>query len=678
MRRPVPPCGAPHRSAETVGVGTIQMSENSIAVTTARESAARARSWSQTARNLKNLVSSQSLRGRLLWLGAATVIPSLIALSVIYINNQNVLSRETQAVALRDARMIASLLASQIDSTRNLLAVLAEIPELRQGTSGACAETLRRIDGLLGQSGYSRIALFHPDGELYCGDDPFGVSDNGADRPFFQKAMQRRKFSVGTYRIGGPSATPVLVAAYPILDDGGQVINMIAIGIKMEWFHKHLVDAVVPPSATVLVIDRKGTVLARHPDDKAWVGKSIAQTALFHHVAAGETQTGDEIGSDGVRRLIGFTPVREDLGGIYVKVGFERATILDQNWDGLLRGPGMILLICLLTFFVILFGLQRIVIDNLNRLLAATRRVTAGDLSARTGLRDQPGELGHLGRSFDIMAVVLKRRERQLRRRSNDLMEAERRLHQVEKMESLGTLAGGIAHDFNNILQSIVLYTEDVAGAFPADSQERQKLGRILDASQRAISLVRQILDFSREKIPSTEPQDIRELVEEALVLVRRVMPSTLTIETELDPATGDCFLNASDVVQIVSNLAANARDAMDGKGRLRIVLGSQRVLKRLEFHGMQLMPGDYARLTVEDDGPGMPPWVIGRIFEPFFTTKQVGEGTGLGLSVVHGLVRQRGGAIAVISALGDGTRFDVYMPLAGTESGGTDQEQES
>jgi len=252
-------------------------------------------------------------------------------------------------------------------------------------------------------------------------------------------------------------------------------------------------------------------------------------------------------------------------------------------------------------------------------------------------------------------------------------MEAELRKHeavirQSQKMESLGTLAGGIAHDFNNILQPIMLFAEDVADMLPADSPAQDSLSSIIDAAERAAALVRQILDFSREEATPIEPHDIRDLVADAVHLVRRTIPSSVVVESELDRETGDCGLNPGTVTQILSNLAVNASDAMDGKGLLRIELEPVRITKAREGHGLRLPPGDYACLSVTDTGCGMPAWLVDRIFEPFFTTKPVGEGTGLGLSVVHGLVRQHDGAVFVATAPGEGTRFDIYLPILNTK----------
>ena len=249
-------------------------------------------------------------------------------------------------------------------------------------------------------------------------------------------------------------------------------------------------------------------------------------------------------------------------------------------------------------------------------------------------------------------------------------MEAELRQHealidQAQKMESLGTLAGGVAHDFNNVLQPILMFTEDAKDALPADSPVQASLNGVLDAAERAADLIRQILDFSRDGPPAAEWQDIHALVQDAVRLVCRTIPSSVLVKPNLDPATGRCSLSASDVTQVLTNLAVNASDAMYGKGTLRVELHPERVEEVRDLQGNKLVPGSYARLSVEDSGPGMPAWLVERIFEPFFTTKEVGQGTGLGLSVVHGLLRQHGGMMSVATAPGEGARFDMYLPLA-------------
>jgi PAS domain S-box-containing protein len=237
-------------------------------------------------------------------------------------------------------------------------------------------------------------------------------------------------------------------------------------------------------------------------------------------------------------------------------------------------------------------------------------------------------------------------------------------LRQTQKLEALGQLAGGIAHDFNNILTGIVAYTE--LAQMDADSPEevRRHLAAVRKASERATDLVRQILTFSRKQPPERLPVRISGVVVEALRLLRSSIPATIEIEERIDPAGPIVLADKSQIHQVVMNLGTNAAHAMKGgPGRLSVRLTHQPVGPGGVPGARDLPPGGYARIEVEDTGHGMSEAVLARIFDPFFTTKAPGEGTGLGLAVVHGIVGDHQGAIVVRSRPGSGTCFEVYLP---------------
>ena len=238
----------------------------------------------------------------------------------------------------------------------------------------------------------------------------------------------------------------------------------------------------------------------------------------------------------------------------------------------------------------------------------------------------------------------------------------EQQLRQAQKMEAIGTLAGGIAHDFNNILGAIVGCAEIAMAELPPGSQARPDLERVLKAGQRAGQLVRQILTFSRQSEIESRPLRVQSIIKETVKFLRASLPATIAIGTRLECADAVVLANPAQVQQILLNLCTNAAHAMEGRaGRLEIALASESVAGDGAIQGLQ--PGGYLRLTVRDNGHGMNAVVVERIFDPFFTTKGVGEGTGLGLSVVHGIVSALGGRITVESAPGRGTAFDVYLP---------------
>ena len=242
----------------------------------------------------------------------------------------------------------------------------------------------------------------------------------------------------------------------------------------------------------------------------------------------------------------------------------------------------------------------------------------------------------------------------------------ENQLRQSQKMQSLGTLAGGIAHDFNNILTAIGGNTQLAIADLPPGHPALVSLVEIEKASERAADLVRQILAFSRPRESNRAVVKLAAVVEEALRLLRAVLPTTITIRTDFDSRAPEVSADTTQMHQVIMNLGANAAHAMGGRGGvLELRLAPFLVDAAFARSSPDLREGSYSRLSVIDSGSGMDSATVERIFEPFFSTKTQGQGTGLGLSVVHGIIRGHDGAIAVHSEPGRGTTFHLYFPAA-------------
>jgi two-component system cell cycle sensor histidine kinase/response regulator CckA len=240
----------------------------------------------------------------------------------------------------------------------------------------------------------------------------------------------------------------------------------------------------------------------------------------------------------------------------------------------------------------------------------------------------------------------------------------ERQLIQSQKMEAIGTLAGGIAHDFNNILSAIMGYAELALYEVSDRGRSRHDIEEVIKAGNRARDLVKQILTFSRKTEQELKPLNINPLLKEALKFLRASLPSTIDIQADIKSQAANVLCNPTQIQQVVMNLCTNAAQAMkDAGGRLTVSTVDADLKDADAGRHPDLEAAKYVRLTVSDTGPGIPPQIIGRIFDPYFTTKEQGEGTGLGLSVVHGIVQSLKGAIEVDNHPGDGVAFHIYLP---------------
>ncbi len=243
------------------------------------------------------------------------------------------------------------------------------------------------------------------------------------------------------------------------------------------------------------------------------------------------------------------------------------------------------------------------------------------------------------------------------------------RLQQAQKMEAIGTLAGGIAHDFNNILGAILGYADMAKEDAPPGTRFERDLEKVLIGANRAKDLVKQILAFSRQVQVDRIPIMVQALIKEGLKMLRSSIPTTISITEDIDPKSGIILADPTQVHQILMNLCTNAYQAMEETGGELFVSLKNTINGPDRREILDINPGEYVELSVSDTGSGIGPDTIGKIFEPYFTTKEIGKGTGMGLAIIHGIMKEYGGTITVESKLGAGTTFHVYFPVVEKEA---------
>jgi len=278
----------------------------------------------------------------------------------------------------------------------------------------------------------------------------------------------------------------------------------------------------------------------------------------------------------------------------------------------------------------------------------------------------------HIGRALDNVLLKRDLRDRsaeladtnqRLRTSIDDLAQTQDQLLHAGKMEAIGQLAGGIAHDFNNLLTVILSYATLLGEGRALVSDRRLEIEQILGAAERAANLTRQLLTFSRREEARPRVLAINDVVNDTAIMLRRLIGENISLELRLDPAIACVVADRGQLEQVIMNLAVNARDAMPGGGRLRI---TTRPVASGEVPGEDDAPASaYVGLEFSDTGHGIDAETRARVFEPFFTTRSAGEGTGMGLAIVYGIVQQSSGQIQIDSAPGQGAVFTIYLPVA-------------
>ena len=247
--------------------------------------------------------------------------------------------------------------------------------------------------------------------------------------------------------------------------------------------------------------------------------------------------------------------------------------------------------------------------------------------------------------------------------------QAEEALRQTQKMETVGQLSGGIAHDFNNLLQVIHGNLTILQHALPeGEAKWRRSVANALTGTERAAALTQRLLAFSRRQPLDARPLDVNAMIGDMTELLHRTLGETIRIETRLAPGSPSAHIDGNQLENALLNLAINARDAMaGGGGRLEIETGFAELDQAYSELHPDATPGAFVRIAVRDNGRGMSADVLGRAIEPFFSTKEVGQGTGLGLSMVYGFIKQSGGSLALSSAEGQGTTVELFLPCSDT-----------
>jgi len=516
-----------------------------------------------------------------------------------------------------------------------------------------------------------------------------------------------------------PKGESYLIFAMPFQFNG-----VIAAQIKMDGLWQKVAGITFGDSGTVYVASLEGQLIAHKNSQFVLANKNISHNQQFNAILQATDNEYAGSGKDlyGTKVKIVSNKIGSTRWIVIAELPEEEAHEISNK--ALISIPlGLILLIAG-SAVILKIILRKEFLRPVELLRAGAVRLSLGDLTFRHDIPERKDELCQVMEVFNSMAGELEERqseqahhadelataclkiqselqerqraeaalknlndelEQRVEERTRALLQAnadllheiaerklaeeerlrlESQLQQAQKMEAIGTLAGGIAHDFNNILGAIIGYAEMIHDDCPEDSSFFHDIDQVLRAANRAKELVKQILAFSRQAKSFKLPVQPAAVIKEAITLLRSSLPTTITIEEDIDPVAGIILADPSQIHQIVMNLCTNASHAMELQGGTLTVSLHKIALSRDDLvNNSNMQPGNFVQLSIKDTGVGISPEIREKIFDPYFTTKEFGKGTGMGLSMVQGIVQSYGGSISCNSTLGAGTVFKITLP---------------
>lgn len=612
-------------------------------------------------------ISLSSLRSRAIILVLLAVVPVLALTFYSYLEQRAFTVREMQRDAFVAARNMAHIQGAMIRNAQQFLAILAQLPQVRQRDPKACAELFANL--MRDQESYAVLLAAKPDGEVFASFPPTTAPKKVIDRSWFQRATTYRAFVMGETQLGRISGKFCIPFGYPVLDDSGELTAVLSIGINLEWLgaflaQSDLLGAVVaqtdsPVKSSLVLADDSGRLLFHYPDPGYYVGQVFQEYAGIKALTSKDEGVADIHWLDGKQRLFGFTRMPPPFRELYVAVGIPKEEVFLRVNRDLWRNLIWLSLVAALAMAAAWYGGDVFIRWEVNKLLAATRRLTGGDLAARTEQPYRSGELGQLAQAFDQMADSLQGRDGDLKKTAAELRQRlrdlnHRSLELAAANKELGDFAYTVAHDLRAPLRALGGFARILLEDYPEklDENGQRYLNIIHQNAQKMGQLIDDLLSLARlgRREMSLVPINMTEL---ATAVCKELQDSNPQRDLRIDiQSLPEALGDRAMLRQVLANLLLNA-----------VKFTRDRDTALIQVSGWSDEPDNI--YCVRDNGAGFDMKYVNKLFGVFqrLHTEKEFEGTGVGLATSKRIIERHGGRMWAESVLHEGASFYFSIP---------------
>ncbi|MBI5181648.1 MAG: response regulator [Nitrospirae bacterium] len=551
--------------------------------------------------------------------------------------------------ALHQSQMVSDEIDQAIFESRQHLSTFSEFPAIKNKNWQKCSQFLSHIKSQYPY--YGNIFAADTNGWIRCSAVPYKEMVNIKDRAYFKEVTEKKVYTIGEVAIGRIIGKPVVVLAYPVLDQSNNLTAIIGASLSLLSVNKMFTSMNLIPNTAIILTDQKGRIVTSNIESEKYTIQDISSAAWFQEIL--KRKDGIlTLQFMGEERLTAITsPKMTKWNSI---VGIPASAVYGPLRDDLLKSILFSLLILSISLFIAI-SLGRYLTGPISKLSKEVKEVGAGNFRRLINIKT--------GDEVEVLASSFNEMVKKLDERKVENEKLQKQFFLSQKMEAIGTLTGGIAHDFNNMLNVILGYSQLAMEDADKNSQQYRHFKQIYDAGRSAADLTGQLLAFSRRGVIDPKIISINDIITTLEKMLKRLLGANIELKLVLAQETSNVMADKGQIEQVIMNLCVNARDAMPNGGQISLETINTHLDEAYCVTHPWAEPGSYAMLSITDTGMGMDEETQARIFEPFFTTKELGKGTGLGLAVVYGIVKQHNGLIHVYSQKGQGTTFKIYLP---------------